>query len=137
MPIQRTLLERLRNPGPAGQRQLHASTSGIFESILANLRNVLNTNQGNCLTDEHYGLPHVTTIRSAMPWSIASFVAAIRATIERHEPRLSNVRVRHAPGNDRGMALRFEISGLVQDEDRRTSVRFETYADEEGRMKVR
>jgi type VI secretion system lysozyme-like protein len=137
MAIQRTLLERLRNPDPAGKRQLHVSTSDIFESILTNLRNVLNTNQGNCLTDERYGLPHMTAVRNSMPHSVASFVAAIQATIEEHEPRLSNVRVRHAPGADRGMALRFEVSGLVQDEENRTSVRFETYADEEGRMKVR
>ncbi len=137
MPIQRTLLERLRNPDPAGQRTMHASTSDILDSILNNLQNVLNTNQGNCLTDERYGLPHMDGIRDSMPLSVAGFVSAIRVTIETHEPRLSNVRVRHAPGTDRGMALRFEISGLVQDEDGRTNVRFETYADEEGRMKVK
>ena len=137
MAIQRSLLERLRYPDPAGERQLHTSTSEIFESILTNLRNVLNTNQGNCLTDERYGLPHMTSIRTSMPHSVASFVSAIQATIAEHEPRLNNVRVRHAPGPDRGMALRFEISGIVEDEDNRTSVRFETYADEEGRMRVR
>jgi len=137
MAIQRTLLERLRNPGPAGQRRLHTSTSEIFESILVNLRNVLNTNQGNCLTDARYGLPHMSVVRGSMPWSIAGFAAAIRTTIELHEPRLSNVRVRHAPGDDRGMALRFEISALVHQEDSRTPVRFETYADEEGRMRVK
>jgi type VI secretion system protein len=137
MAIQRALLERLRYPDPAGKRQMHASTTEIFESILTNLRNVLNTNQGNCLTDERYGLPHMSAIRNSMPHSISRFVAAIQSTIEEHEPRLSNVRVRHAPGADRGMALRFEVSGFVEDEENRTSVRFETYADEEGRMRVR
>ena len=137
MAIQRTLLERIREPDPGGQRELHTSTSEIFQSILTNLQNVLNTHQGNCLTDPRYGLPHMSDIRSAMPWSIASFIAAIRTTIELHEPRLTAVRVRHAPGDERGMGLRFEISGVVQDEDTRTSVRFETYADEEGRMMVR
>ena len=137
MAIQRSLLERLRNPGPAGQRRLHTSTSEVFGSILANLRDVLNTNQGNCLTDARYGLPHMSTIRGSMPWSMAGLMAAIRATIELYEPRLSNVRVRHAPGSDRGMVLRFEISGLVEDEDGRTAVRFETCADEEGRMTVK
>ncbi len=137
MAIQRTLLERIRDPDPAGQRQLHASTSAILESILNNLQNVLNTNQGNCLTDERYGLPYMGAIRDSMPRSVAGFVSAIQITIEEHEPRLSNVRVRHAPGADRGMALRFEISGLVQDEDGRTTVRFETYADEDGRMRVK
>jgi len=135
--IQRTLLERLRDPDPAGERHVHAATSDVLNSILANLQNVLNTCQGNCLTDDRYGLPHMTNVRSAMPHSIAGFVAAIRITIERHEPRLSNVRVRHAPGNDRGMALRFEISGIVQDEDTRTNVRFETLVDDDGRMQVR
>lgn len=137
MAIQCSLLERLRNPGPPGQRHLHTSTSEVFDSILANLRDVLNTNEGNCLTDVHYGLPHMSTVRGSMPWSITGLMAAIRTTIELHEPRLSNVRVRHAPGSDRGMVLRFEISGLVEDEDGRTAVRFETYADDEGRMTVK
>lgn len=137
MAIQRTVLERLRNPGPPGERRLHTSTSDIFESILANLRNVLNTHQGNCLTDDQYGLPHMSAIRNAMPWAVAGFVAAIRRTIEQHEPRLSNVRVGHAPGSERGMALRFEVSALIQDEDGRTSVRFETYADDDGQMRVK
>jgi len=137
MAIQRSLLERLRAPDPPGRRELHASTSDVFESILANLRNVLNTHQGNCLTDDHYGLPHMGAIRGEMPWSISGFATAIRRTVERHEPRLSNVRVRHAPAGDRGMSLRFEISGVVQDEEGQTSVRFETYADDEGRMRVK
>jgi len=137
MAIQRTLLERLRNPDPAGQRQLHVSTGEVFDSILNNLQNVLNTNQGNALTNERYGLPHMAAIRDSMPFSVASYVAAIKTTIEAHEPRLTSVRVRHTPGKDRGMALRFEISGLIQDEDNRANVRFETFADDDGRLKVR
>jgi type VI secretion system lysozyme-like protein len=137
MAIQRTLLERLRDPEPAGQRRLHASTSDIFQSILNNLQSVLNTHQGNCLIDARYGLPHMSEIRSSMPWSIATFIASIRTTIELNEPRLGNVRVRHSPGDDRGMGLRFEISGVVQDEDARTNVRFETLVDDDGRMRVR
>jgi type VI secretion system protein len=137
MAIQKTLLERIRNPDPAGHRQMRASTNEIFESILTNLQNILNTNQGNCLTDEHYGLPHLGSLREYMPQSVSAFVSAIQSTIERLEPRLSNLRVRHSPGDGRGMSLRFEITGLVKDEDNRINVRFETFADEEGRMKVR
>lgn len=137
MAIQRALLERLRNPDPPGERRLHASTGEVFDSILANLRDILNTNEGNCLIDEQYGLPHMASVRLGIPWTIASFANAIRTTIERHEPRLSNVRVRHAPGTDRTSSLRFEISGVIQDEDGRTNVRFETCADEEGRMRVK
>jgi len=137
MPIQRTLLERLRNPGPPGKRHVRVSMNDIVDSVLTNLQNVLNTCQGNCLTDEAYGLPHMTTIRSAMPGSVKGFEATIRKTIERHEPRLSGVRVRYSPSVDHGMALRFEISGLIHDEDGRETVRFETYADEQGRMRVR
>jgi type VI secretion system lysozyme-like protein len=137
MPIQRTLLERIRNPAPAGQRQLHVSSTEVFNSVLSNLQNVLNTVQGNCLTDDRYGLPHLTEIRSTMPHSVARYEAAIRHTIERHEPRLSAVRVRHAPDDRGGVLLRFEISGLIQDEDGRHSVRFETFADDQGRLNIR
>ena len=136
MTPQRTLLERLRNPGPPGQRRSHVSVAEVQDSILANLQCLLNTCRGNCLTDPDYGLPHLTTVRSAMPHSIRSFEVAIRASIEKHEPRLLNVRVRHTPHRDDGLELRFEITGLIVDESRRTSVRFETYANEEGRVVV-
>ena len=137
MPIQRTLLERIRYAQDYSQRHVRVSSTEVFNSILTNLQNMLNTCRGNCLTDPQYGLPHTTEIRNAMPHSVAPFEAAIRATIERHEPRLTNIRVKHVPPGDRGMELRFEISGLIQDEDGRQSVRFETYADEHGRLLVR
>lgn len=137
MPIQRSLLERIRNPAPAGERHLYVSSTDVYNSILTNLQNLLNTVQGNCLTDPRYGLPHLSEIRSTMPHSVARYEAAIRYTIERHEPRLTAVRVRHSPDDRGGVMLRFEISGLIQDEDGRHSVRFETYADDNGRLSVR
>lgn len=137
MALQRTLLERIRDPEPEGQRQLRVSTRVVFDSILNNLQKMLNTTHGNCLTDEHYGLPHMTSVRSAMPHSVAGFEAAIRVSIEKNEPRLRNVRVRHTPMVDSGMELRFEISALMVDEDGRQAVRFETYADSDGRLVVK
>lgn len=137
MPVQKTLLERIRNPGPAGARHLRVSAGEIQDSILRNLQDILNTTQGNCLIDHNYGLPHMTAIRSAMPRSIASFEAAIRTTIEKYEPRLKNVRVTHAPKRSDGMELRFDIAGLVIDEDGRTTIRFQTFADEDGRLVIK
>lgn len=137
MTIQRTLLERLRDPGPTGERKLRVSTQDVLDSVLSNLQKLLNTCHGNCLTDENYGLPHMTTVQSTMPKSVKGFEAAIRSTIERNEPRLRSVRVRHSPGDGSGMQVRFEISGLIMDEDERTAVRFETYADDSGRLVVR
>lgn len=137
MPIQPTLLERLRNPGRAGSRVLHVSTRDVTDSILRNLQNLLNTTQGNCLTDDEYGLPHTSAIRSTMPYATGGFLASIKRSIERYEPRLTSLRVRHVPSTDDGMELRFEIAGLIVDEDGRTTVRFETHVDDEGRMVIR
>lgn len=137
MPIQRTLLERIRNPARGDARELYVSQSEVFESVLRNLERILNTCQGNCLTDERYGLPHLTSVQSSMPHSIAGFEASIRKTVELFEPRLTAVRIRHAPSPDRQMDLRFEITGIIQDEDGRRNIRFETYADDQGRLKVR
>lgn len=134
MALNRSILERLRDPS---EYRGKPSATELTRSILANLYNILNTCQGNALTDEKYGLPHLTVVRSTMPGSIAPYEASIRNTIEKHEPRLTAVRVRHAPTTERGFDLRFEISGLIQDEDGRRTIRFETYADEEGRLRVR
>lgn len=136
MTIQPTLLERLRNPGPRGERRLRVSQREVVESILRNLQNMLNTTQGNCLTDAEYGLPHLTSVQSEMPHSLRGFLSAIKGSIERCEPRLRSVRVRHIPGTDRNMELRFEISGLIVDEHDRTQVRFETKLSDDGRMVI-
>lgn len=137
MSINRTLLQRIRDPDPARRRELKVPTSVIYESILRNLNNVLNTTQGNTLIDDNYGLPHLSTIRSSMPYSLASYEAAIRRTIERNEPRLTAIRVRHSPSPDRPTELRFEISGQIVLDDGRQAVRIETIADDDGRMQIK
>ena len=137
MAMQRALFDRLRDPDPPGERHSRVATRVVLASVLSNLQAMLNTTQGNCLTDLNYGLPHLTTIRNSMPGTLKGYEAAIRMTIERHEPRLSGVRVRHAPSSQNQMDLRFEISGVIQDEQGRESVRFETFADDNGRLQVR
>jgi type VI secretion system lysozyme-like protein len=136
MAVNRTLLERIRNPGPRDERQMHVSTSDVFESILRNMQSLLNTTQGNSRLDDDYGLPHLSTVRSAMPISIGKYEASIRRTIERNEPRLKQVRVRHV-ADEGQLGLRFEISGMIEEEDGRRAVRFETVADDTGRIRVR
>ncbi len=137
MGLRLSLLERLRNPGPANARDMDPSAREVADSILRNLQNMLNTTQGNCLTDLRYGLPHMTTIQSQMPESVRGFLAEIKTTIERNEPRLRSLRVRHAPQKENQMELRFEVSGLIVDDHDRTSVRFETFVDDSGKMQIR
>ena len=137
MAMRPTLLERLRNPGPPGERKMRASNREIVDSILKNLQLMLNTTQGNCLTDLKYGLPHLTTVQSEMPVSVRGFLSALKGSLERCEPRLKNVRVQHVPSRDNRMELRFQISGLIMDEDERTSVRFETCLTDDGKMEIR
>ncbi len=131
------MLERLRNPGPSGERQARANSRDVVDSILSNIQNMLNTTQGNSLVDTGYGLPHLTTVQNEMPHSVRGFIAAIKQSIERCEPRLKSVRVRHVPGPDNRLELRFEISGLITDDNDRTSVRFETMLSDDGRMRIR
>ena len=139
MSINRSLFERLRDPGPRDERQLHVTSRDIFDSIISNLQRLFNTIRGNCVTDELYGLPHLSGIRSSMPGTLAPYETALRETIERHEPRLSNVRVRFAPYEELGgvISLRFEITGTIEEDDGKRSVRFETFADDAGRLRVR
>ena len=137
MAVNRTLLERIRDPDPPRARELHVSRQVIYDSILTNLSNVLNTTQGNTLTDENYGLPHLSAIRSTMPHSLGNYEAAIRRTIEKNEPRLTGVRVRHVQSEERKYELRFEISGQMILSDGKQPVRFETLADDDGRMQLK
>ena len=50
MPRERSLLQRMREPESEGSRTIHENTDRLAESVMANLRRLLNSRHGIAMT---------------------------------------------------------------------------------------
>jgi type VI secretion system protein len=137
MPRERTLLERFRAPEPDSARTIHEDTGRMAESVMQNLRLLLNSHHGIALTRDDYGIPPIVDVLHNFPDAIAGMRKAIKTTIEKYEPRLRRVNVRHVETVDDPQALSFEISAELVTEEEKASVQISTRIDGSGEVRVR
>jgi type VI secretion system protein len=127
----RTLLERLADPDPQGQRTVREDPRRVVDSVMRNLQKLLNTRQGEALIQPDYGMPDITDCAEGAPETLDRVCRAIKSTIEKFEPRLHRVRVTHFPaGND--LNLHFGITGQVVTERDQIPVYFNTTVNPSG-----
>ncbi|MBD3390390.1 MAG: type VI secretion system baseplate subunit TssE [Chitinivibrionales bacterium] len=93
-------------------------------SIMDHLNRMFNTRQGSVSHLKDYGLPDVSDIYRRMPDGIGELREALKRTVERHEPRLANVRVVQRDTDSAGNRLAFIVTGDLRDSGNR--VRFQT-----------
>lgn len=137
MSRERGLFERLADPRSEEPRTTRQNIDQIVSSILEHLGKMLNTRQGNAPVAPDYGIPDLVDLIHSFPDSIRLMEQAIRTTIEKHEPRLANVRVRHSGSEEDIFSLNFEITGVLAATGNRNSVWFETTVDSNGEVRVR
>jgi len=123
----RGLLARLSSNTP--ERRIEA-----VESVLENLRSLLNMRVGSAPTAPLMGVPDFTDLVHSFPGSALTLSKAIRATILTYEPRLQSVLVRHVPV-DVPMVVRFEVSAQLVDKSK-SAVRFQTEFSPGGRAQI-
>jgi len=82
------------------------------QSILAHLKVLLNTRQGDSPCVPGYGIVDFADMVHGFPASVPQLVKSIRSTIIEFEPRLKNVTVRHQP-DEVSLVLRFEIAAQL------------------------
>jgi type VI secretion system protein len=121
---------RLQAPGPLDR-------SALLESVIANVRAVLNARQGCCETRPDYGMVDLNDAAGARVDFIAGVVRAVQEQIEAFEPRLSEVRVRHAPEEAAPPLMAFHVSAALKLGDGKEPVRFETLLGDDRRLRVR
>jgi type VI secretion system protein len=137
MPRERSLLDRVRDPDAGEARRIHGNTARLAESVLENLRRLLNSRHGHALAQEDYGIPDLTEVVHNYPESIAGMRRAIRQAIEKYEPRLERIQIRHVSNDDDPFALRFEIKARLVTEERKSSIWFETRVDTSGEVHIK
>ncbi|HUU46858.1 MAG TPA: type VI secretion system baseplate subunit TssE [Acidobacteriota bacterium] len=110
---ERTLLERLADPDPPGERRLELNVGRLTQSVLRHLRKMLNSRTGHAPAQPDYGISDLNEFKFAYPDSITPMRQAIQASIEKYEPRLKNVRVAWVPDEDDPLNVRFEIAARL------------------------
>ncbi|MBK8240569.1 MAG: type VI secretion system baseplate subunit TssE [Deltaproteobacteria bacterium] len=105
------------------------------QSILANLRAILNSRIGDSHTASEFGIIDLADLVHAFPNAALALEKSIRATVAEYEPRLKNVRVRQVPGED-PLTLVFEIAARLAGDRHQGVVRVRTEVSSQGRVKV-
>lgn len=137
MAHERNLLDRLRDPQPESGRSIHQDPRRLTQSVLENLRRLLNTRQGIVPTQLDYGIPDLVDALYNFPETIVNMRRAIKATIEKYEPRLRRVNVKHVETPDDPLALRYEITAELVTEEGKSSVWIQTRMDGSGEVDVK
>ena len=81
----------------------------LYLSISSHLLKLLNTRRGSLVHLPDYGIPDLAEIYQDLPYSVNRLVQAIKHTIEKYEPRLTNVKVMQKPVFDSECVLHLEI----------------------------
>src|SRR5512145_2516088 len=92
---ERSLLERLRESEPESARTLQQNTNLLVQSVLSNLRRLLNSRHGITPIQDDYGIPDLCEVVHNFPEAIAEMRKAIKTAIDKYEPRLRRVSVKH------------------------------------------
>ncbi len=137
MAREKSLLERLREPDATPGRSIHENTNRLAESVMGNLRRLLNSRQGITPIQADYGIPDLTDVLHDLPDAIGGMRRAIKTAIEKYEPRLRRVNVKPVTIEGDPQALHFEITAELVTEEEKASVWFETRIDGSGTVQVK
>lgn len=136
MAQERGLLERLRNPEPESVRTTRENPRLLTEAVLDHLRHLLNSRQGIAPACMDYGMPDLCDLVYSFPQAGGDLRKAIKAGIEKFEPRLRKVVVNQSD-SDEPLTLRYEIRGELATEEGKTSIWIHTQIDEFGNIEVK
>lgn len=124
----RGLLGRLASSNPS-------RLSDEVQSIIGNLRAILNTRLGDSPAASDFGVIDLADLYHDFPNATQYLQRSIRDTIQKYEPRLTSVRVRPAPSED-PLTLVFDISARLTHDRRRGLVRVRTQVNHGGRVDI-
>ena len=137
MAFEKTLLERIDDPDTTGERRLHADPHRVSQSVIRHLQKMLNVRQGSVLTLPDYGMPDFNDLAKQFPSAIVAIRRVIKDSLEKYEPRLRRVQIRHIPNEDDPMDLQFEISARLVLDDEESAVTFQTVLNDTGHVQAR
>jgi type VI secretion system protein len=136
MPRETSLLGRLARPAGGGAPTTVDDKAATVRAVLEHLQKLLNSRQGHAAAQMEYGIPDPSEVLHAYSDAISQMAKAIKTSIERYEPRLTAIQVRHVANPDDILTLRYQIVGQLAKTKVRVPVVFDTHVDPSGRIKV-
>lgn len=127
-------LETAREPG-AGSPDATPALS-LSDSVLANVRRILNARQGCCETRPDFGMPDLNDISREASETIPAIARAVKAQLETFEPRLREVLVKPMPTEAPG-EFAFSVSAILIDGENGEAMRFDTVLGNDRQMRLR
>jgi type VI secretion system protein len=106
------------------------------DSVVAHLRQLLNTQQGTTLMDPLYGMPEFADLRAGVPDSVTDIERLITEVIQTYEPRLKNAKVEYMYQDDQ-LILYFQIRGVLDTKKGELPVYLESIVDTCGKMEIK
>lgn len=113
-----------------------ADETAIMDSILANLRVLLNSRKGCCEIHPDYGLGSFNGLGENFRNYLAMFSRDVEKQILAYEPRLRNVMLQSATEQTRPMELVFNVIAEISGADKPARVSFESILENNGRMRL-
>ena len=83
------------------------------------------------------GMPDLCDMVYAFPQAASDLRKAIKASLERYEPRLRKVIVSQADSSEEPLTLRYEIRAELATEEGKTPIWIQTRIDEFGNIEVK
>ncbi len=138
--VNRTLFETFNIIAKHPEELNNNSSFNCIDSILEHLRNILNTRQGNVLIADNYGMPDLTNFPGDdLASSVAELERIMKITIQRYEPRLTNIKISYNPDMSDNLTLNFGIMAelvAAYGENNQQPIFFETVITSDGVVKV-
>lgn len=131
-----SLLERIRNQYhgvvPKGQ-----NIDRLVASIMHNLENILNHQQGSALAATDLGLPDLNSARFGDGLeNLRGFERVVEMCIRKYEPRAVNVQASFIENSSNSLSLGFKINMSVMMDQEVVPLVFETILGIDGRIYV-
>jgi type VI secretion system protein len=117
----------------------HNHDSLAMSSILDHLRNILNTRRGSVQIADNYGMPDLTNFPGDnLSTAVVELEKMLKNTIEKYEPRLTNVKVSYNPDMNNNLTLKFGLSAEIVAGygEGQQPIFFETVITSDGIVKV-
>lgn len=141
MAREQTLLERIAAASTDRTAGRYEATTeddleARMESIRRHLAQLLNARHGMSETAPDYGLPALSDIMTGSEDYLHRVQDAIRATLEKYEPRLRRVRVTHQVDEGTHQTLVFRIDGVMVGRGGEHRVWYQTSFAPTGELRV-
>jgi type VI secretion system protein len=132
-----SLLQRLERDefiGGSGSRA--GDEAAVMDSVLSNLRSLLNSRRNCCETRPDFGLQDFNATEDYRS-SIPLLARDVERQIRLFEPRMRNVVVRAIEDKTRPSELTFHINGELAYSDRTVRVSFDSVLGTDGQMRLK